>query len=160
MSILPYSTLGSPSCRFTFRHRYIVMHARSADDTRGICYGCQEMAWRIDQGNVARGITREYGETELTIHKIGQHADRLFEGLGDSLNGLFTRPTLHCKGLRSSDTYHSIVFMSHFDKLVRLPEGFEIIATTKGAEFAGIAHQSKPFFGLLFPEISQWSTAS
>lgn len=87
------------------------------------------MAWRIDQQNVARGTTREYGETELTIHKIGEHADRLFEGLGDSLN----------------------VFMSHFDKLVRLPEGFEIIATTKGAEFAGIAHKSKPFYGLSLP---------
>lgn len=40
--------------------------------------------------------------------------------------------------------------MSHFDKLVRLPEGFMTIASTKNAEFAGIAHQSKPIFGLYF----------
>lgn len=39
------------------------------------------------------------------------------------------------------------VFMSHFDKLVRLPEGFVTIAVTKGAEFAGIAHETKPIFG-------------
>ncbi|KAM0285458.1 hypothetical protein ACHAQH_001407 [Verticillium albo-atrum] len=99
----------------------------------GICYGCQELAWRIDERNVARGTTREYGETDLAIHKVVNHADRLFEGLGDSLH----------------------VFMSHFDKLVRLPEGFMTIASTKNAEFAGIAHQSKPIFGIqLHPEIS------
>ncbi|KAK5989650.1 GMP synthase [Cladobotryum mycophilum] len=99
----------------------------------GICYGCQELAWRIDSKNVARGDTREYGETDLVIHKVGGDVDRLFEGLGD---------TLH-------------VFMSHFDKLVCLPEGFVTIASTKNAEFAGIAHQSRPIFGIqLHPEIS------
>ncbi|KAL2760020.1 hypothetical protein ACRALDRAFT_1046636 [Sodiomyces alcalophilus JCM 7366] len=99
----------------------------------GICYGCQELAWRIDAQNVVRGTAREYGETDLTIHKVSPHADRLFEGLGDSLR----------------------VFMSHFDKLVRLPEGFTTIASTTNAEFAGIAHQSKPIFGIQFhPEIS------
>jgi GMP synthase (glutamine-hydrolysing) len=45
--------------------------------------------------------------------------------------------------------------MSHFDKLVKLPEGFITIASTKNAEFAGIAHQSKPIFGLCFPDVSQ-----
>lgn len=37
--------------------------------------------------------------------------------------------------------------MSHFDKLVQLPEGFVTIASTTNAEFAGIAHPSKPIFG-------------
>ena len=37
--------------------------------------------------------------------------------------------------------------MSHFDKLVRLPEGFVVIAKTTNSEFAGIAHQTKPIFG-------------
>ncbi|ROT42068.1 GMP synthase [Sodiomyces alkalinus F11] len=99
----------------------------------GICYGCQEIAWRINDKNVARGDAREYGETDLSIHKVGGDPDRLFEGLGDCLH----------------------VFMSHFDKLVRLPEGFVKIASTKNAEFAGIAHESKPIFGIqLHPEIS------
>ncbi|ORY65393.1 GMP synthase [Pseudomassariella vexata] len=100
----------------------------------GICYGCQELAWRINDKNVTRGEAREYGETDLTIHKVGgsNHVDRLFEGLGDSIH----------------------VFMSHFDKLVRLPEGFVRIASTKNTEFAGIAHQTKPIFGIqLHPEI-------
>lgn len=40
--------------------------------------------------------------------------------------------------------------MSHFDKLVRLPEGFVVVAKTANSEFAGIAHQSKPIFGVFF----------
>jgi hypothetical protein len=38
--------------------------------------------------------------------------------------------------------------MSHFDKLVHLPDGFKTIATTKNSEFAGIAHDSQPVFGM------------
>ncbi|KAI1433003.1 GMP synthase [Xylaria sp. CBS 124048] len=101
----------------------------------GICYGCQLLAWLIDGQNVARGEAREYGETDLTIHKVGDAngADRLFDGFGD---------TLH-------------VFMSHFDKLVHLPEGFVTVASTKNTAYAGIAHKSKPIFGIqLHPEIS------
>ncbi|KAI1323761.1 class I glutamine amidotransferase-like protein [Xylariaceae sp. FL0255] len=91
------------------------------------------LAWRVNPSNVARGLSREYGETLMAIHKIGSHADRLFEGLGDSLN----------------------VVMSHFDKVVHLPDGFKTIATSKNSEFAGIAHESLPIFGIQFhPEIS------
>ncbi len=39
--------------------------------------------------------------------------------------------------------------MSHFDKLVRLPEGFVVVASTTNSKFAGIAHQTKPIFGTL-----------
>lgn len=41
--------------------------------------------------------------------------------------------------------------MSHFDKLVKLPAGFEVIASTQNSEFAGIAHQTKPIYGALRP---------
>lgn len=41
--------------------------------------------------------------------------------------------------------------MSHFDKLVRLPEGFVTVATTKNSEYAAIAHQSKDIFGKYSP---------
>jgi GMP synthase (glutamine-hydrolysing) len=43
----------------------------------------------VDSKNVAPGEKREYGETSMAIRKVGDHADRLFEGLGDSLNGSF-----------------------------------------------------------------------
>lgn len=38
--------------------------------------------------------------------------------------------------------------MSHLDKVVHLPDGFKTIATTKNSEFAGIAHESLPIFGM------------
>ncbi|RGP75838.1 gmp synthase [Fusarium longipes] len=99
----------------------------------GVCYGNQLIAWRANPKSVAPGVNREYGETQMSIHKIGGHGDRLFEGLGDSLN----------------------VVMSHFDKVVQLPDGFKTIATTKNSEYAGIAHESQPIFGIQFhPEIS------
>jgi GMP synthase-like glutamine amidotransferase len=37
--------------------------------------------------------------------------------------------------------------MSHFDKLVKLPEGFVVVASTRNSEYAGIAHQTKPIYG-------------
>jgi GMP synthase (glutamine-hydrolysing) len=92
----------------------------------GVCYGTQLIAWRVDPSNVAPGVKREYGETSMAIRKLGTHADRLFEGLGDSLN----------------------VVMSHFDKIVRLPDGFDILSTTQNSEFAGIAHKTLPIWGM------------
>ncbi|KJK79922.1 GMP synthase [Metarhizium anisopliae BRIP 53293] len=98
----------------------------------GICYGCQEIAWRIDSSNVVRGEAREYGHADVTITKVNSHADRLFAGLGDGIS----------------------VFMSHFDKLINLPKDFVVIAATKNSEFAGIAHEEKPIFGVQFhPEL-------
>lgn len=44
--------------------------------------------------------------------------------------------------------------MSHFDKLVKLPEGFVTVASTQNSEYAGIAHQTKPIYGVQFhPEL-------
>ncbi|KAK3325818.1 GMP synthase [Apodospora peruviana] len=99
----------------------------------GICYGCQEIAWRINSENVARGEIREYGHADVTIHNDGDsHVNRLFTGLGG---------TMHA-------------YMSHFDKLVKLPEAFVVVASTKNSEYAGIAHQTKPIYGVQFhPEL-------
>ncbi|KAK1969664.1 GMP synthase [Colletotrichum eremochloae] len=101
----------------------------------GIWYGgpCQELAWRINSENVARGAAREYGHADVTIHNSGNsHTDRLFAGLGE---------TMHA-------------YMSHFDKLVKLPEGFVVVASTRNSEYAGIAHETKPIYGVQFhPEL-------
>ncbi|KAK3344095.1 GMP synthase [Lasiosphaeria hispida] len=99
----------------------------------GICYGCQELAWIINSENVARGQVREYGHADVIIHNTGDnHVSRLFAGLGE---------TMHA-------------YMSHFDKIVKLPEGFVVVASTKNSEYAAIAHQTKPIYGVQFhPEL-------
>ncbi|KAL7783076.1 GMP synthase [Trichoderma ceciliae] len=95
--------------------------------------GVPELAWRINSENVAGGNIREYGHANVTIYNRGNsHANRLFAGLGEMMHA----------------------YMSHFDKLVKLPAGFEVIASTQNSEFAGIAHQTKPIYGVQFhPEL-------
>ena len=46
------------------------------------------------------------------------------------------------------------VWMSHGDRVVRLPPGFEVLATSENSPFAAIGHTQKPIFGLQFhPEV-------
>lgn len=101
----------------------------------GICYGLQEIAWNFGQ-NVLAGEKREYGHAAVKIERHSgkeEHIDRLFEGLGDSVE----------------------VWMSHGDKLSKLPDGFRPIADTPNAPFAGIASIDKPLFGIQFhPEVT------
>ncbi|MCJ1252354.1 GMP synthase (glutamine-hydrolyzing) [Lignoscripta atroalba] len=101
----------------------------------GICYGLQEIAWHHGK-NVLAGEKREYGHARLSIQRHegkDSQIDRLFEGLEDDLE----------------------VWMSHGDKLSHLPSSFLTIATTTNAPFAGIAHTSKPFYGIQFhPEVT------
>ena len=104
----------------------------------GICYGLQEIAWHHDNKNVLAGEKREYGHAKLNIkrHQGEELLDRLLHGLGDEME----------------------VWMSHGDKLAHLPESFSTIATTNNAPFAGIAHESKPYYGIQFhPEVTHTS---
>lgn len=91
----------------------------------GVCYGLQEIAYRSDTTNVIAGTAREYGHADLKAKKVNGNVDRLFEGLEDDMK----------------------VWMSHGDKLSKLPDGFHVIATTKNSEYAGIAHKTKPIYG-------------
>ena len=101
----------------------------------GICYGLQELAWHNGK-NVLAGEKREYGQAFLKIEKHGEyegHIDRLFKNIESEME----------------------VWMSHGDKLSKLPESFHPIASTKNAPFAGIASLEKPYFGIQFhPEVS------
>ncbi|GJN82807.1 GMP synthase [Purpureocillium lilacinum] len=100
----------------------------------GICYGLQEIGWRLSKDNVIAGTEREYGYAELVPHRHNSNVDRLFEGLHEK---------------------ETQVWMSHGDKLGKLPEGFVTIATTQNSPYAGIAHETKPIFGLQFhPEVT------
>ncbi|EME40868.1 hypothetical protein DOTSEDRAFT_74430 [Dothistroma septosporum NZE10] len=99
----------------------------------GICYGLQEIAWHFGK-SVAAGEKREYGKTQLKIKRYSKGGvDHLFDGLEEGME----------------------VFMSHGDKLSKLPEDWVTIAHTSSAPFAGIAHASKPYYGIQFhPEVT------
>ena len=101
----------------------------------GICYGLQEIAWHHGKQVIA-DEKREYGHAVVDVQKHPEkpgHIDSLF---GDWTDGFQ-------------------VWMSHGDKLSRLPESFETIATTSNAPFAGIAHTQKPLYGIQFhPEVT------
>jgi GMP synthase (glutamine-hydrolysing) len=96
----------------------------------GICYGMHWIA-QASGGQVARGETREYGGAEV----VAEEDSELFAGLSE-------------KGGRIK------VWMSHGDRIERLPEGFRRLARSKGAPVAAFYHSGKKIFGLQFhPEV-------
>ena len=102
----------------------------------GICYGLQEIAWQHNQQNVVAGAKREYGPANVVFEREKADSSRV--------NDLF-----------QDVTENSTVWMSHGDKLSKLPDLFSTIAKTDNAPFAGIAHRSKPYYGIQFhPEVS------
>jgi len=95
----------------------------------GICYGLQLLAHRLG-GLVEPADEQEYGRALLSIK--GGHP--LFANLEDG-------------------SEHR-VWMSHGDRVVRLPRGFEVLATSENSPSAAIAHTEQPIFGLQFhPEV-------
>jgi GMP synthase (glutamine-hydrolysing) len=96
----------------------------------GICYGNQAMV--VQQGGaVEGGHAAEFGRAELEVV-----ADcPLFEGIWK-------------EGDRDQ------VWMSHGDKITRIPEGFRVVATSENAPYATIAHVERRHYGVLFhPEV-------
>lgn len=99
----------------------------------GICYGLQELAYRSHSENVIAGTASEYGQADLNAQRVNGHVDRLFQGLESDMK----------------------VWMSHGDKLAKLPEGFHTIASTRNSEYAAIAHKTQPIYGIQFhPEVT------
>ena len=93
----------------------------------GICYGMQ-LTVRTLGGEVARGRAREYGKAELEVCAPSP----LFAGFPE-------------KGQ---------VWMSHGDKVTRIPAGFERVACTDNTEFAGIQDGERKIYGIQFhPEV-------
>jgi len=95
----------------------------------GICYGLQLLVRELG-GLVEKAEDREYGRALLKLERT--------EGLFADLPGGVERT----------------VWMSHGDRVLRLPEGFEVIATSSHSPFAGIAHRTRPLWGIQFhPEV-------
>lgn len=93
----------------------------------GLCYGMQLMAQTLG-GEVKAASEREFGKTELVVEQSD-----IFESIPKS----------------------NTVWMSHVDRVEKLPEGFEIIASTKNTEIAAIQNVDKKLYALQFhPEVN------
>jgi len=93
----------------------------------GICYGIQLITF-IFGGNVHSSEKREYGFAQIEIKNVS----KLFEGLQNSFQ----------------------VWMSHGDKIDKLPNGFESIAFTENSPYAAIKSVDNTIWGVQFhPEV-------
>jgi len=102
----------------------------------GICYGMFTMA--VQQGGeVEPSSSREFGYAEV---RARGHT-RLLADLEDARN----------------DKGHGLlkVWMSHGDKVTQLPPGFALMASTASCPIAGMADESRGFYGVQFhPEVT------
>ncbi|MCX4187440.1 glutamine-hydrolyzing GMP synthase [Methylophaga sp. OBS4] len=102
----------------------------------GICYGMQTMASQLG-GLVESFEHREFGYAQirarghsLLLKDIEDHTTEEGWGMLD-------------------------VWMSHGDRVARMPEGFKVIASTDSAPIAGMADEERKFYGLQFhPEVT------
>lgn len=93
----------------------------------GFCYGHQLMA-KVLGGEVASQHNREYGKAEMTV-----------KGESPIFNGL---------------SGEEQVWMSHWDAVVKVPEGFEIVGTTPECPVTAMANDETKIYGFQYhPEV-------
>ena len=93
----------------------------------GICYGMQLIAHSL-HGKVARAAKREFGQAELSV-----------DNDADLLRGVSQKTK---------------VWMSHGDRIEKMPEGFSVIGHTDNSPVAVMADSAKKMFALQFhPEV-------
>ncbi len=96
----------------------------------GICYGQQTMAAQLG-GTVESGHHREFGRATVTVREPSP----LFEGVW------------------ATGSAHP-VWMSHGDRVTRLPDGFKVIATSDNAPYAAVADEARQLYAVQFhPEV-------
>ena len=102
----------------------------------GICYGMFTMT--VQQGGqVEASSQREFGYAEVRAHG---HT-RLLDGIED---------------FATSEGHGMLkVWMSHGDKVTGLPPGFKLMASTPSCPIAGMADESRGYYGVQFhPEVT------
>ncbi len=93
----------------------------------GICYGSQLIGHMLG-GTVAKADQREYGKTDITVHKNNP----LFEGIDEK----------------------TVCWMSHTYYVSIPPQDFEVIGHTETCPVAAMAHVDKKLYGVQFhPEV-------
>ncbi len=101
----------------------------------GICYGMQAMAERFG-GRVESSDLREFGYARVQVEAESE----LLMDISDHIES----------GLRYLD-----VWMSHGDKVVELPSGFELMLSTPSCPVAGMSDPSRRLYGIQFhPEVT------
>jgi GMP synthase (glutamine-hydrolysing) len=94
----------------------------------GICYGLQWMV-QVLGGDVRPAAKREFGRTAVEVLV----PEELFAGLSGK----------------------NVVWMSHSDKVARLPAGFRVLARSEECEFAGVGARERGLYGVQFhPEVT------
>ena len=102
----------------------------------GICYGMQTMTEQMG-GKVESSDHREFGYAKIRAR-----------GHSKLLTDIEDHTSAEGYGLLD-------VWMSHGDRVVVLPVGFNLIASSEGAPIAGIVNEEKSFYGLQFhPEVT------
>ncbi len=95
----------------------------------GICYGLQLLTHRLG-GVVEKADDREYGRALFKLDRD----DPLFANLPGGAE--------------------RVVWMSHGDRVLRLPDGFTVLGTSEGSPFAAVRHADRPIWGVQFhPEV-------
>lgn len=93
----------------------------------GICYGMQVIA-NYFGGTVTHGVKREYGETLFYPEK----GERIFKGIGGE----------------------TTVWMSHWDYVSEMPDGFVCIGSTNNTKIAAMRSEDEKIYALQFhPEV-------
>ncbi|MGO4524770.1 glutamine-hydrolyzing GMP synthase [Microvirga sp. 2MCAF35] len=96
----------------------------------GICYGQQTMAAQLG-GEVESGHHSEFGRAEVEVLTESP----LFQGVW-----------------QVGKKYP--VWMSHGDRVTKLPQGFEVLAISENAPFAAVADEERKFYAVQFhPEV-------
>lgn len=97
----------------------------------GVCYGFQTMAEQLG-GKVEAGDVHEFGYAKIDIVQN----DKLLNDISDANN-------------------QSQVWMSHGDKVSRLPEGFVTTSSTPSCPYASASDEARGFYGVQFhPEVT------
>ncbi len=93
----------------------------------GVCYGMQLMVQQLG-GLVERAERGEYGKANLLVDSTS----KLLDAVPDN----------------------SVMWMSHGDSVMQMPDGFELLAHTENTPCAAIADPTRNFYGVQFhPEV-------
>src|SRR5882757_9057224 len=96
----------------------------------GICYGQMTMAAQLG-GHVEGGHAREFGRADVEVKAASQLFDATW-GIGE----------------------RHPVWMSHGDRITRMPPGFIVAGVSPNAPFAVIQDEKRRYYGLMFhPEV-------